>query len=161
MSDEDTTTAADVIKDVRVAMLTTVGEGGRLMSRPMATQEPFDGSAWFFVRSGSPVVTEVGANPEVGLTYAAKSSWLSLRGAGSVSADQGKKDELWNDWVEAWFPDGRTNPEIVLLEVACETGEVWDSPGGQAGQLLKMLKARVTGTSADDGGQNQESLDLT
>ena len=159
MSHEDTTTAADVIKDVRVAMLTTVDAGGRLMSRPMATQEPFDGSAWFFVRSGSPVVTEVGANPEVGLTYAGKSTWLSLRGNGTVPRP-GKKDELWNDWVEAWFPDGRTNPEIVLLECACETGEVWDSPGGQPGQLLKMLKARVTGTSADDGGQNQESLDL-
>ena len=160
MSDEDTATAADVIKDVKVAMLTTVDEGGRLVSRPMATQEPFDGSAWFFVRSGSPVVTEVTANPEVGLTYAGSSTWLSLRGTGSVSRDQAKKDELWNDWVEAWFPDGRTNPEIVLLECDCETGELWDSPGGQPGQLLKMLKARVTGTSADDDGRNQESLDL-
>nr|WP_161988642.1 pyridoxamine 5'-phosphate oxidase family protein [Pedococcus bigeumensis] len=66
MTHEDTTTAADVIKDVRVAMLTTVGGAGRLMSRPMATQEPFDGSAWFFVRSGSPVVTEVGATRRSG-----------------------------------------------------------------------------------------------
>jgi general stress protein 26 len=68
--------------------------------------------AWFFVRLGSPVVAEGGANPAVGLTHTAKSSWPSLRGEGSVSRDQGKKDELWNDWVEAWFPDGRTDPDL-------------------------------------------------
>ena len=150
MTHEDTTTAADVIKDVRVAMLTTVDEGGRLMSRPMATQEPFYGSAWFFVRSGSPVVTEVGANPEVGLTYAAKSSWLSLRGAGSVSTDQGKKDELWNDWVEAWFPDGRTNPEIVLLEPTRRT------PGSEHDFLVVLTEwptgeRRILGASVGHG----------
>src|SRR5690606_30642051 len=39
----------ELIKDIDIAMLTTVDEDGSLRSRPMGTQEAeFDGDLWFF-----------------------------------------------------------------------------------------------------------------
>src|SRR5690242_16073406 len=50
----------DLIKGIKVAMLTTSEENGRLFSRPMATQEQdFDGDLWFFSKESSPKVEEV------------------------------------------------------------------------------------------------------
>ena len=45
---------AELIKDARFAMLTTVAPDGSLRSRPMATQEvEFDGDLWFFAYDDS------------------------------------------------------------------------------------------------------------
>ena len=40
---------AELIKDVKMAMLVTIDEDGRPRSRPMQTQDvDFDGTVWFF-----------------------------------------------------------------------------------------------------------------
>ena len=56
----DTAKLGELIKDIRVAMLTTVDNEGRLHSRPMATQQTeFDGTLWFFTDSDSVKVHEL------------------------------------------------------------------------------------------------------
>ncbi|HUH89907.1 MAG TPA: pyridoxamine 5'-phosphate oxidase family protein, partial [Lysobacter sp.] len=62
---------AELIRDIRVAMFTTIAPDGRLVSRPLATQEvEFDGELWFATEHDSGKVTEIAANPHVNIAYA-------------------------------------------------------------------------------------------
>jgi len=45
---------AELVKDIGIAMMTTVAKDGKMSSRPMAVQDtPFDGTLWFLTRSTS------------------------------------------------------------------------------------------------------------
>lgn len=140
----------EIMKDVRVAMLTSTDDEGRLTSRPMATQEAeFDGDAWFIVARDSDLAAEVATSPRVNVAYSGASSWLSLSGHAHVVVDEAKKAELWNSAVEAWFPDGEQDPQVVLLKVTGDSAQYWTSPGRVA-SLVDMVKARATGSQAGD-----------
>ena len=52
---------------------------------------------------------------------------------------------MWNPVVEAWFPDGPDDPDLVLLKVDAESAEYWKAPGGRAATLLSYVKAKVNG----------------
>jgi general stress protein 26 len=148
-----------IMKDTRIATLTTRTADGSLTSRPMAVQDTeFDGDAWFLMDSDSDLAREVTADPQVNVAYAGKSSWLSLSGRAEKVTDQARKSDLWNDFVEAWFPDGEHDDGVVLLKVTGESAQYWDSPGRVA-SLVDMVKARVTGTQAGDVGE-QGTVDL-
>ena len=156
MSDDDgVATVAKLMKEVRFAMLTTIDGTGRLQSRPMATQEvEFDGDLWFFAANDSDLVTQVRANPVVNVALSSSDSWVSLAGHAQVVTDRAKANALWNSAVEAWFPEGPDDDNIVLLKVDGDSAEYWDSPGGRLATVLSLVKAKVTGRPYD-GGQNE------
>ena len=149
------TKVAELMKDIRIAMLTTVDETGRPTSRPMATQEvEFDGDLWFFAARDSRKVAQVRANPVVNVSLTSADTWVSLTGRAEVVSDPAKAKELWNSAVEAWFPTGPEDPNIVLLKVDGDSAEYWDTPGGRIATVLSFAKAKITGEPYD-GGENE------
>jgi general stress protein 26 len=137
----------ELIKDIRVAMLTTETGGGKLRSRPMATQDfEFDGSLWFFVNDHSLKVKEINTHHEVNVSYMhpVNNSYLSLSGRAELVRDRAKIHEYWRAWHEAWFPQGKDDPELALLRVDVETAEYWDSPAGKMAVLWDIAKALFT-----------------
>ncbi len=51
---------ADLIRDIRTCMLTTINHDGQLLSRPMVVQQVrFDGDLWFVADGGSDKVTQI------------------------------------------------------------------------------------------------------
>jgi general stress protein 26 len=158
VTDEQTRKVADLIKDHRIAMLTTRDPFGTLVSRPMALQEvEFDGDLWFFAERGSRKVLHVGASPLVNVTVSGSGSWVSLTGEASVVEDVAKKRELWNAGAEAWLPQGPDDDSVVLVHVDAQSAEYWDTPGRVA-TVLSFAKAKVTGERYS-GGDN-ERVDL-
>ena len=137
-----------LLKKIDIAMLTTVGTGGFLMSRPLSTQQArFDGErVWFFTEADSPKVAEIRRNPKVNLAYASKGKnvYVSLSGTARANRDQAAIDALWNDALKAFFPKGRNDPNLVLLEVEVNSIEYWDGPGTWIGKAIGFLIARVT-----------------
>ena len=68
--DEAVAKVRELVEGERTAMLTTIGEQGRIVSRPMATQDvEFDGDVWFFADRQSPKVAEIQADPRVQAVY--------------------------------------------------------------------------------------------
>ncbi|MFK4730868.1 pyridoxamine 5'-phosphate oxidase family protein [Agromyces mediolanus] len=135
-----------------VAMLTTTGEDGALHARPLAAlQDRFDGTLRFLVEDPSPKVEEIGAHPRVNVAYSSKKGYLSVAGTARVVDDAGAVDELWGPAAEAWFPGGREDPEIVVLEVLPESAEYWalTEPGVVA--AAKAVKAYFTKEQPDIG----------
>ena len=63
-----------LIEGIDIAMLTTVGRDGYLVSRPLSTQKSsYDGRrVWFFTEADSPKIAEVRRHPKVNLAYASK-----------------------------------------------------------------------------------------
>lgn len=152
-----------LIKDIRVAMLTTVDEDGSLHSRPMATQkEEFDGDLWFFTSSATTKTGEIQRDQRVNVSYAAPDDnrFVSLSGTARVVRDKAKAKELWNPILKAWFPQGLDEPDLVLLNVQVEKAEYWDSPSGKMVQLVGLAKALATGHRyhADPGEHDKVEL---
>ncbi len=155
---EQTTSAgkvAELAKDIRIAMLTTVDEDGRFISRPMAQQEvEFDGDLWFFAERDSRTVEQVEADPRASVTLTSNDVWISLSGTVSVVVDKAKAGELWNGWVEAWMPQGPDDESVVLLKFSADSAEYWETPGGRIASALSFVKAKVTGERYE-GGENE------
>ena len=146
MSDaENISKVTDIINDSRIGMFTTVNADGSLVSRPMAVQDvKDDGDMWFFTSAATSQVAHVRAHPRVNVSFGKGTEWVSVAGTAEVVTDRQKIHELWNQMVEAWFPDGPDTPEVVLLHVDSDSAEYWTSPGGTAATVLQWVKSKVT-----------------
>jgi general stress protein 26 len=149
------------MKDVRTCMFVTTADDGSLHAAPMTTQEAeFDGDAWFIAGDRSETVRNLTSRPGVNVSFAGTSSWLSLAGTAAVVDDPAKKQELWNTFTEAWFPDGQDDPSVVVVKVSGQSAQYWDSPGRVA-MTLDMVKARVTGNAPKSGDTGTVDLEGT
>ncbi len=152
--DDDTRKVADLIKDIRVAMLTHTDSAGRLVSHPMATQEvEFDGDVLFIAERDSHKCQDIAAQSpaKVNVSFSSGSSWISLSGTAEIVDDPAKLEELWNTFTDAWMEGGPEDPNNVLIKVSADSAEFWDTPGSKATQVLNLVKAKVTGERIDDG----------
>jgi general stress protein 26 len=95
-------TFKDKIKDIKVAMLTSVNADGTLHSRPMHTQEvKEDGVLWFFTGKDSSKISEIKNDSHVSLSYAdpGGNTYVAVCGRASIVTDQAKIDELWHEML--------------------------------------------------------------
>jgi general stress protein 26 len=152
--DDDTRKVAELIKDIRVAMLTHADSTGRLASHPMATQEvEFDGDVLFIAERDSHKCQDIAAQSpaRVNVSFSSGSSWVSLSGTAEIVDDRAKLEGLWNTFTDAWMEGGPEHPNNVLIKVSADSAEFWDTPGSKATQVLNLVKAKVTGERLDDG----------
>ena len=146
-----------LIKDIQMAMLTTI-DGGVLRARPMATQDTdFNGELWFFTSDKTHKVAEIEKDNRANVSYSKPNDnvYVSVSGAVSIVKDREKIKELWNPAYKAWFPDGLDDPTICLLKINVEQAEYWDSPSSTIVHIVGFVKALVTGERAQ-GGENEK-----
>jgi general stress protein 26 len=128
-----------LIKDVEIAMLTTLADDGSLRSRPMSTQQIDADNArlWFFVSIDSHTVLEIYHDREICLAYASPEThrYVSVSGTAFVTRDLTKANELWTPEALTWFPQGVDDPHLSLLRVEVDAAQYWDSPAGQVVNL--------------------------
>lgn len=138
----------ELIKDIRICMMTTAGKDGSFDSRPMATQKTeFDGTVYFLSRHESGKVHEIEEDSHVSLLYAdtSDSKYVTAKGRASVSRDKAKIHELWNPMFKAWFPGGEDDPEISVLKVTVTEAQYWEASSSKLVVGIKYLAAAVTG----------------
>ncbi len=153
----------ELIKDVKIAMFTTLDHDGTLRSRPMATQKAeFDGTLWFFTRASSPKVDEVDQSHQVNVSYAAPDSntYVSVSGTAQLIRDPAKAKELWNPILKAWFPKGLEDPDLALLHVDVDKAEYWDSPSSTMVHIAGFVKAIATGKAYKPSAGEHEKIAL-
>lgn len=153
---ESIDTLWNMIKGIRVTMMTTLDDNGRLNSRPMATLSHAgfeDGTLWFFTRADSEKVSEIDRHWRVNLAYAEpdKQDYVSLSGIAEVVRDREKIRFLWREIMTTWFPQGPDDPEIALLKVNVDQAEYWDSPSSAMVHAYGYVKAKITGEAPNPG----------
>ena len=149
-----------LIKNIKIAMLTTVDGRGHLHSRPMDTHEQeFDGDVWFFSESKSRKVKNVSETPDVNVSYASGNSYVSMSGKAEIVTDVAKKRELWKDDLKAWFENGPEDPNVVLLKITTHTAEYWEGPpGGKIGSAIAAVTVLLTGNEEAYGSNERVKL---
>lgn len=149
---EETDTVKKLIESARIALVTTVGPEGQLLSRPLAMQDrDFDGDLWFFTQHPSPKTEQVQANNQVNVGLQNDNDYLSVAGTATVSRDRAMIDELWNAHAAAWFENGKDDPSVALLRVHADSAEYWTVDSPKVVSLVKYAKAIATGTQPDIG----------
>ena len=135
-----------MIKDIKIAMLTTVESNGCLRSVPMTTmQTECEGLVWFFTNFDSQKVEDIRINSCINVTYSDvhKNVFVSVTGKAEVVKDPLKMQELWKPVLTAYFPDGLEDPDLGLLKVSIDEAEYWDSRTGKMIQVWEMSKDAV------------------
>ena len=158
---EDEATLWSLIKDIKFAMLTHRHENGMLHSAPLTTQNGKDdqGSVlYFFIPRSGDIAHCVARDGNVNVAYAhpGDDSYVSVSGAARIVENTAKKEALFTPFAKAWFPDGPTDPNLALLEVAIEHAEYWDVKESKMMQLAKMAKAAITGERPSGMGEHKE-----
>jgi general stress protein 26 len=155
-------TIAKIVQGGRVAMVTTVDQGGRLVSRPLALQDRvFDGELWFFTPDPSPKTDDVRGNAQVNVAVEAGGDYVSLSGTASVSRDRTMIEGLWNKHAEAWFEGGIDDPSVALLHVQVDTAEYWTFDAPKVLAVAKYAVALVKGEQPDVGENETVELEDT
>jgi general stress protein 26 len=159
--DENVKKVGELIRDIHIAMLTTVGEDGRLFSRPMATQQvEFDGDLYFFTYDTSAKSQQVRHDARVNVAFSnpKKQDYVSVSGQAEILHDRAKMEELWRPDYKAWFPQELETPHICLLKVKADNAEYWDSPAGPVATTIALVRNAVGGNGKPIGDHAKVSL---
>ena len=130
----------DMIKDIPVAMLTTMAADGTLRSRPMiARHDDFDGVLWFFTHDEANVANDIGAHPQVNLAYAdpEEGYFVSVICKSEIIHDADRVHALWTDSLRPWFPSGPDDKDLALLKITVEQARYWNAQGAASSQKLQ------------------------
>ncbi len=127
---------SEKMRDIDFAVLSTRTEDGAIAGRPMSNNREveFDGDSYFFTCDDTRTVADIQRDPNVGLTYQAKSGmlgmkpfFLTLEGRASLIKDKAEFAERWTKDLDAWFKQGIDTPGLTLIRVDAERLHYWDS----------------------------------
>ncbi|WAC09927.1 pyridoxamine 5'-phosphate oxidase family protein [Dyadobacter pollutisoli] len=147
-------------EDIRFCMYTTYSDG-KIESRPMTTLEiDTDGNVWFFTSRNTEIGDETNRREPVTLIYSDPKSntYISVSGNAAIVESEARKEELWNPMSKAWFPEGKDDPNLVVLKVTTDEAAYWDSTSSKMVVFFSMIKAVLTGTTPEGGDHGKLNL---
>ena len=148
----------ELAKQIDICMFIT-WDGEYSRARPLSARVFRDQNALYFLVNDDSAKNEQLANyPKVTLAWSDSShyKYVTISGHAAVTNDRQKIAELWEKTDAAWWEDA-SDPEIRLITVRPEEGELWDSPGLIVA-TAKMMFAAVTGAAPEVG--NNAKVDL-
>ncbi|REG94466.1 pyridoxamine 5'-phosphate oxidase family protein [Algoriphagus antarcticus] len=145
----------NLIKEIKFGMLVTHDDlEEKLRGRPMSlVQDEYDGTIYFFTDRTDAKAYEIKRDRDVCLTFADKDdqTYVSLSGKANLTEDKSLIDRYWNKWVAAWFPKGKDDPTLAMLEIKIQSGEHWKADENKLVQLFKIAKANLTDSEPEMG----------
>lgn len=148
----------ELANDINICMFCTELDQQPFATRPMAVREVDDeGNLWFISSASSHKNNEIKEDENVQLIFAKPSSteFMSVYGKASIFRDQEKIKDLWTPIANAWFEEGKNDPDVTVLKVSPSEAYYWDTPNGKMITLLKIATAAVTGSKMDTGEQGR------
>lgn len=139
-----------LLGEFNTAMLVTVDGKSIIRARPMAIAGIDKGrKIWFITAADTAKLHEISERTRVGVVcQKGHALFLSLSGDATLMRDPAKVAELWSESFRIWFPDGKEDPNIVLIAVQPTRAEYWDNSGLQGIQYLwDAAAAYLTGTT--------------
>lgn len=161
----------ELIEDIEIAMLTTRRADGRLVSRPMATQdrEPI-ADLWYVTDIESEKIDELEHDPNVNLAFYDDGSreWVSVSGTANLSTDREKIRELYEpDW-KAYFGEiddvrdgGPDDPRLALILVNADSVTYMKVDEPKPLVLFEVAKSMVTGDRVEVGDVHEVDMDAS
>ena len=101
-----------------------------------ALDKDANSAIWFFTGRDHAIAPGGAATA----TFSAKSHDLFARFAGTLveETDRARLDAEWSNFVEAWFPGGKDDPNLLFLRMDLGDASIW---GGEVGVLNTVKMA--------------------
>lgn len=133
------------------AMLISVAQDGSLHARPMAIADNEGAALSFATSKRSAKAAEIAMRPGVAVVMQAAGAYLAMSGTARLVDDADRIERLWRDDWKLWFPQGPSDPSLVLIEIDPERAEYWDRTGARRLEFLwEAGKALATGRRLSD-----------
>jgi len=106
---------------------------------PMTAQLDKDANSaiWFFTGRDHALASGGAATA----TFASKDHDMFARFSGELSEEASRErlNELWSPMIEAWFPQGKDDPNLLLLRMDLGQAEIWNSDLGFFDNVKMLL----------------------
>jgi general stress protein 26 len=145
----------DELDDAREGMLGIDGSGQHF--QPMTHNVDRSAEAlWFITFRQSDLLDAIGAGADCHFTVVGKRGdfHACVRGRIAEVKDEAKLDELWNPVNNAWFAEGREDPNVVLLKLDLRDAAIWASTSSTVWFGLEILRANLSKDHVPDIGSH-------
>ena len=117
--------------------------GGGEHSEPMTVQLDKDqvDTLWFFLGKDNRLAK--GGAAMVQFVLKGHDFFACLAGTARIDNDRGIIDKLWSNQAEAWFPGGRTDPNLALLRFDIADAELWETDMSLSGKLKMVFGGKI------------------
>jgi general stress protein 26 len=111
---------------------------------PMTAQLDKDANSaiWFFTERNSRFAAMGAAT----VTYQSKGHDIFCRFSGILSEETSRDqlDKQWSNFVEAWFPGGKDDPDLLMMRMDLGDASIWASELGVINTARMILGMDVT-----------------
>jgi general stress protein 26 len=151
----------ELIEGIETAIMTTRRSDGRLVSRPMQTQDVDDEfDLWFVTSDETDKLDELAFDPNINLAYyhSRTREWVSVSGTARVSRDRATIERLYDASWRIFFgkidevrDGGPHDPRLVLIQVDVDSVVYMKNDASLPRRLFEVAKSMVTGNAAELG----------
>ncbi len=144
----------EIVKDQRICMFATQLTEAPFSVCPMTAQEVSDdGHILFLSAADSDHNQKILLDPRVQLMFSkvSESEFMSVYGKATISKNKEKIDKIWDPLAKAWFPNGKDDSNLTVIEVFPEDAYYWDTKDGKIVSMIKIVASAMTGEQMDGG----------
>ena len=134
-------------------MIRLEDQGGH--AEPMTAQLDKDAhhTIWFYTSRQNRVAT--GGKAMAQFSGKGHDVFACLSGTLTEETDRARFEKHWSKQVEAWFPGGKSDPQLIMLRYEIDSAEVWTVDPGLIGKF-KLL----TGQDVDPSEIGEHAVGL-
>ncbi|WP_162497422.1 pyridoxamine 5'-phosphate oxidase family protein [Roseovarius dicentrarchi] len=143
----------DRIENVNVGMLSADGTDPRPMAHHARRD---DGALWFLTADSTDIGRDAAAGKAARYQVVGGDAkiYAVVDGTLSVETDRAKLEEIWSPMDNAWFEDGKDDPDVRLVRFTPKSAEVWASDG-TAKALYDMATSAMSDDTASPGAHGK------
>lgn len=130
--------AAKFLDKLKSSPFVMIGLNDGQHSEPMTAQIDDDQPNTLFFFAGRDNRIAQGGQAMAQFVGKGHDFFACLSGHVAVDNDRAQIDKLWNNHVEAWFPQGKSDPNLTLLRFDINSAELWETDISLSGRV-KML----------------------
>ncbi len=112
-------------------------------SQPMTAQIDGDDrdTIWFF--TGRDNRMAIGGPAMMQYQSKGHDLFACVHGTLTPDNDPAMIDRLWSNQVEAWFPGGKDDPNLLLMRYAMDNAEIWEADVSLTGMVKMMFGGTI------------------
>ena len=138
---DDRDMIADLFKALRSSPFLMIGlddvpDHSQPMTAQLADESEQSHTLWFFMRRDDKLA--IGGPAMAQYVSKGHDLFACVHGTLSDDRDPAMVDRLWSKQVEAWFPGGKSDPNLQLMRYDLHNGEIWEADVSLSGRF-KML----------------------
>ncbi|MBD8018638.1 pyridoxamine 5'-phosphate oxidase family protein [Kaistella pullorum] len=153
----------ELSEKARICMFCTDLTSIPITVRPMSLQETdMDGNLWFISSDASNKNFQIAEDNRVQLLFMnnSNSEYLSVFGQAFIYKDRATIEDKWSNLANAWFEEGKEDPNVSIIRVAPQDTYYWDTKAGKLVSLISFAAAAVSGTKTDNSDGVEGKLNV-